>query len=59
MKWLTARDLANEVGGVVSVAFWSDESIYPERITFVLSNGSRVVIAAREDGCLDVVLEEA
>jgi hypothetical protein len=57
MKRLSAMELADVVR--LPVMFESDESALPERVTLHLLSGRRIVIAAREDGCLDVVLEEA
>jgi len=58
---LSASDLRVMLGaGDWFPVFEADESALPQRVIFVDANRSEyIVIAAREDGCLDVVLEEA
>jgi len=59
MKHISSKEFAEVVKIAQWVVFEADDSAYPERIVLLNKDGSRTVIAAREDGCLDVVLEEA
>jgi len=56
---MNAAEFTRALPEVDAVIFDGDETAKPERIVLHLLNGRYVVIAAREDGCLDVVLEEA